>query len=99
MWPLRTNSLSGIYADTSLTELQLRDFGKLESVSMGLQHLASLQHLNIENCRKIEDLPETLLPSLLTLTIWECPDNLKEKISRRGSYWPLVSYIPRMLID
>ncbi|GKE45559.1 NB-ARC domains-containing protein, partial [Tanacetum coccineum] len=79
---------------SSLTTLQLWFFGKLESVSMGLQHLTSLQHLRIQNCRKIQDLPETLLPSLLTLTIYECPDNLKEKISRRGSYWPLVSYIP-----
>ncbi|GKF97503.1 NB-ARC domains-containing protein, partial [Tanacetum coccineum] len=76
--------------------LQLWEFGKLESVSMGLQHLTSLQHLRIQNCGKIEDLPETLLPSLLTLTISGCPDNLKEKISRRGSYWPLVSYIPYM---
>ncbi|GKE81354.1 NB-ARC domains-containing protein [Tanacetum coccineum] len=83
---------------SSLTTLQLWEFGKLESVSMGLQHLTSLQHLRIQNCGKIEDLPETLLPSLLTLTISGCPDNLKEKISRRGSYWPLVSYIPRMLI-
>ncbi|GKF36142.1 NB-ARC domains-containing protein, partial [Tanacetum coccineum] len=62
---------------SSLTTLHLRDFGKLESVSMGLQHLTSLQHLYIQNCRKIEDLPEKLLPSLLTLKIWDCPDNLK----------------------
>ncbi|GKF69410.1 NB-ARC domains-containing protein [Tanacetum coccineum] len=84
---------------SSLTTLQLWEFGKLESVSMGLQHLTSLQHLDIVDCRKIQDLPETLLPSLLTLQIWRCPDNLKEKISRRGSYWPLVSYIPSMYID
>ncbi|GKE58065.1 NB-ARC domains-containing protein, partial [Tanacetum coccineum] len=68
---------------SSLTKLQLWEFGKLESVSMGLQHLTSLQHLRIQNCRNIQDLPETLLPSLLTLKIRECPDNLKEKISRR----------------
>ncbi|GJY24157.1 NB-ARC domains-containing protein [Tanacetum coccineum] len=65
---------------SSLTKLHLWYFEKLESVSMGLQHLTSLQHLRIWNCRKIEDLPETLLPSLLTLNIWGCPDNLKEKI-------------------
>ncbi|GKA41763.1 NB-ARC domains-containing protein [Tanacetum coccineum] len=50
---------------SSLTTLQLWSFGRLESVSMGLQHLTSLQHLYIGNCPKIEDLPETLLPSLL----------------------------------
>ncbi|GJX55684.1 NB-ARC domains-containing protein [Tanacetum coccineum] len=54
---------------SSLTKLELWYFGKLESVSMGLQHLTSLQHLVIQNCRKIEDLPEKLLPSLLTLSI------------------------------
>ncbi|PWA47253.1 NB-ARC domains-containing protein [Artemisia annua] len=79
---------------SSLTTLCLIDFKKLESVSVGLQHLTSLQRLWIENCRKIKDLPEELLPSLLRLTIWQCPDELKEKTSRRGSYWPHISYIP-----
>ncbi|GKF84747.1 hypothetical protein Tco_0249645, partial [Tanacetum coccineum] len=36
---------------SSLTELVLLYFGKLESVSMGLQHLTSLQHLYIGFCR------------------------------------------------
>ncbi|GKB82627.1 NB-ARC domains-containing protein [Tanacetum coccineum] len=39
---------------SSLTELHLCFFGKLESVSMGLQHLTSLQHLYIQICRKIQ---------------------------------------------
>ncbi|GJX57396.1 NB-ARC domains-containing protein [Tanacetum coccineum] len=84
---------------SSLTKLGLWGFEKFESVSVGLQHLTSLQHLDIRYCRKIQGLPEKLLPSLLNLTIWECPDNLKEKLSRRGSYWPLVSYIPFMYIN
>ncbi|PWA37106.1 NBS-LRR resistance-like protein [Artemisia annua] len=81
---------------SSLTNLNLWEFKKLESVSKGLQHLTSLQHLHISNCPKMKDLPETLLPSLLSLEIWECPDEMKEKTSRRGSYWPLISYIPRV---
>ncbi|XP_023740358.1 putative disease resistance RPP13-like protein 1 [Lactuca sativa] len=78
---------------SSLTSLYIEEFEKVESVSKGLQHLTSLQHLLIRNCPKTRDLPEMLLHSLLTLTIDGCP-NLKERSSKRGSYWPLVSRIP-----
>ncbi|PWA90123.1 NB-ARC domains-containing protein [Artemisia annua] len=82
---------------SSLTKLILYKFEKLESVSKGLQHLTSLQHLVIDDCPKIQDLPEELLPSLLSLQIWHFPDEqLEEKTSRRGSYWPLISYIPHV---
>ncbi|PWA44588.1 NBS-LRR resistance-like protein [Artemisia annua] len=79
---------------SSLTTLWLEDFEKLETVSMGLQHLTSLQQLIIDDCPEIQDLPEELLPSLLSLGIGGCRDELKEKTSRRGSYWPRISYIP-----
>ncbi|KAJ0483826.1 putative leucine-rich repeat domain superfamily [Helianthus annuus] len=49
-------------------------FDKLESLSMGLQHLTSLQHLYISNCPKLKHLPKQLLPSLLSLHIVGCPD-------------------------
>ncbi|CAH1412451.1 unnamed protein product [Lactuca virosa] len=78
---------------SSLTSLEIHEFEKVESASMGLQHLTSLQHLHIYDCPKIIDLPEMLLPSLLSLIIRGCP-NLKERIIKRGSYWPLVSCIP-----
>ncbi|GKA41762.1 NB-ARC domains-containing protein [Tanacetum coccineum] len=52
---------------SSLNKLELWYFEKLESVSMGIQHLTSLQQLEICNCPKIQDLPEKLLPSLLTM--------------------------------
>ncbi|KAI7747899.1 hypothetical protein M8C21_002492 [Ambrosia artemisiifolia] len=67
---------------SSLTRLCIEEFDKLESLSMGLQHLISLQHLYIEKCPKIIYLPETVLPSLLSLRIYECP-NLKERCNGR----------------
>ncbi|KAD6452973.1 hypothetical protein E3N88_07678 [Mikania micrantha] len=100
---------------SSLTSLRLVDFEKLESFSMGLQHLQilyfancpnlhklshpqhltnSLQHLYFYKCPNMKDLPEQLLSSLLSLRIqYNCP-NLKERCSKGGSYWPLISHIP-----
>ncbi|KAI3703222.1 hypothetical protein L1987_73142 [Smallanthus sonchifolius] len=63
---------------SSLTTLSIEECDNLESLSMGLQHLESLQHLVIWFCPKMKHLPETLLPSLLRLEILECP-KLKER--------------------
>ncbi|KAJ0483662.1 putative P-loop containing nucleoside triphosphate hydrolase, leucine-rich repeat domain superfamily [Helianthus annuus] len=79
---------------SSLTSLEINKLDNMESLSRGLQHLTSLQHLYIDNCPKVNDLPETLLPSLLSLIIDECP-KLKERCEGRGShYWPRISHIP-----
>lgn len=80
---------------SSLISLAIQDFEKLESLSMGLQHLTSLQLLFVCKCPKMMHLPETLLASLLCLDIFECP-YLEERCSRRGSYWRLISHIPQV---
>ncbi|KAM0006284.1 putative virus X resistance protein-like, coiled-coil [Helianthus debilis subsp. tardiflorus] len=128
---------------SSLTSLTIYGFEKLESVSMGLQHLTSLQrlefcgcpnlkkvsdlqhltslqhlsffycpnlkelshpqphtslqHLSFHYCPNMMDLPEMILPSLLSLQICLCP-KLKERWSKSGSHWPLVSHIPCIYI-
>ncbi|XP_071728860.1 putative disease resistance RPP13-like protein 1 [Rutidosis leptorrhynchoides] len=90
---------------SSLTSLDIRFLEELETISKGLQHLTSLQHLQILCCPKLKDLPQ-MLPSLLSLAITDCP-KLKERCSksksRRGSYnynyWPLISHIPKIDID
>ncbi|KAJ0850950.1 putative virus X resistance protein-like, coiled-coil [Helianthus annuus] len=105
---------------SSLTSLTIYGFEKLESVSMGLQHLTSLQRLEFCGCPNLKkvsdlqhltslqhlyfiicpnmmDLPEMILPSLLSLQICLCP-KLKERWSKSGSHWPLVSHIPCIYI-
>ncbi|KAF5775418.1 putative P-loop containing nucleoside triphosphate hydrolase, leucine-rich repeat domain superfamily [Helianthus annuus] len=105
---------------SSLTSLQIHGFERLESFSVGLQHLqslsfdfcpnlkkvsshpqhlTSLHHLSFLYCPKMMDLPEMLLPSLLSLNIYfGCPV-LKERCSKNGSYWPQVSHIPCIYIS
>ncbi|KAD6453267.1 hypothetical protein E3N88_07972 [Mikania micrantha] len=57
----------------------------------------SLQHLTFNNCPNMKDLPEQLLPFLLSLNIFHNP-GLKETYIKGGSYWPLISHIPRIEI-
>ncbi|MFS7925180.1 putative leucine-rich repeat domain superfamily [Helianthus anomalus] len=81
---------------SSLTHLWIDNFERLESLSMGLQYLTSLQHLTIWNCPKLKHLPKQLLPSLLSLGIRNCP-KLRKRCEGRGShYYPLISHIPKI---
>ncbi|GKD97671.1 NB-ARC domains-containing protein, partial [Tanacetum coccineum] len=43
-----------LHLPSSLTRLQINSFEKLETVSEGLQHLTSLQHLDIKWCPKMK---------------------------------------------
>ncbi|GKG08328.1 NB-ARC domains-containing protein, partial [Tanacetum coccineum] len=92
------SQLSHLHLPSSLTRLEINSFEKLETVSEGLQHLTSLQHLLIIGCPKMKVLPETLLPSLFSLEIRRCPI-LEERCSKRGGpYWPQISHIPNIYI-
>ncbi|KAJ9556760.1 hypothetical protein OSB04_011374 [Centaurea solstitialis] len=82
---------------SSLTLLFIGYFNKLESLSMGLEHLASLQSLHIYQCPKMKDLPETLFVSLLRLVIFQCP-YLEERCGRKGFYRHLTSHVPEIQI-
>ncbi|KAD6453178.1 hypothetical protein E3N88_07883 [Mikania micrantha] len=80
---------------SSLKKLDIRGFEKLESLSVGLQHLTSLRHLRIWKCPKLKHLPKPILPSLLKLVVSECPI-----LTKRGShYWPFISHIPGIYVE
>ncbi|XP_076909414.1 uncharacterized protein LOC143566663 [Bidens hawaiensis] len=84
---------------SSLSSLQISGFKKLKSLSVGLRHLISLQHLSLNDCPNIRDLPEFLLPALLRLNIDDCP-RLEGRCRRRGSsYWSRISHIPCIRIN
>ncbi|KAI7753433.1 hypothetical protein M8C21_015566 [Ambrosia artemisiifolia] len=57
----------------SLIKLRIVNFEKLESLSIGLQHLTSLQQLHIYYCPKMKHLPKHLT-SLNRLRIVNCPE-------------------------
>ncbi|KAK9069121.1 hypothetical protein SSX86_013237 [Deinandra increscens subsp. villosa] len=89
-----SSSSSSFLLPSFLTYLYINGFMELESVSEGLQHLKCLKELEVYSCPKLRDLPETLLPSLSSLSIDSCR-KLREKCDRRkGKYWPIISQIP-----
>ncbi|KAD3336370.1 hypothetical protein E3N88_31889 [Mikania micrantha] len=97
-----SSSSSYFLLPSSLISLSLNNFNELESLLKGLQHLMCLQHLEIMECPKLRDLPETLLPSLLRLTVYfECSQELRKKCSKskNGKYWPIISQIPHLRLD
>lgn len=63
-------------ASSSLTFIELGDCPKLVSFPQGGLHAPNLKEFDIQDCKKLRSLPEhmnTLLPSLQSLSIWNCP--------------------------
>ena len=90
--PLLSNSLVSIYI-YNLFDVKCLD-GKW------LQHLSSLENLEITYCRKLESLPEERLPSSLSvLTIKKCPLLEASCKSNGGKEWPKISHIACLIIN
>jgi len=64
-----------------------------------LQHLTTLESLEISDCRRLESLPEEGLPSsLLVLTIKQCLLLQASCQSNGGKEWPKIAHIPCIII-
>ncbi|KAK7400988.1 hypothetical protein VNO78_12297 [Psophocarpus tetragonolobus] len=60
-----------------------------------LQHLSSLTQLRIENCERLESLPEDQLPSSLeVLKIYKCPLLEARYEDQKGRHWSKIAHIP-----
>ncbi|KAM7493503.1 hypothetical protein LguiB_028112 [Lonicera macranthoides] len=89
----------GIKLPTSLTTLYINGLQSIESLSMGLENLTSLQELRIWECPKLQSLPDKLLPTLSCLVFRDCP-LLKERcLKEKRDYWPKISHIPYVEIN
>ncbi|KAL5537588.1 hypothetical protein UlMin_044120 [Ulmus minor] len=85
----------------TLTSLEIRHLSSLESLNnSGLGALISLKQLTINNCSKLNALPEEGLPtSIKKLSIRKCP-LLEEKCEReKGEYWTKIAHIPSIIIN
>ncbi|XP_028755809.1 putative disease resistance protein At3g14460 [Neltuma alba] len=89
----------GCSLPSTLTTLELNSFGNLETLNCtGLQHLTSLQCLNIKSCPKLEKMLGEKLPvSLKKLHIQDCLlleekyRNKDEQLLRQISHIPLIN--------
>ncbi|CAK7330952.1 unnamed protein product [Dovyalis caffra] len=80
---------------TTLTSVWIGRLPNLESLSMQLQSLASLEELEIVDCRKLKSLPKECLPRALgRFSIRDCPLLTWRCSKEKGLYWPLISHIP-----
>ena len=89
------------FLPSTLTFLSIKRFPNLKLLdSKGLQHLISLETLEIERCEKLKYLPKQGLPSSLShLYINDCP-TLKKRCRRdKGKEWPNISHIPCIAFD
>ncbi|CAK9170540.1 unnamed protein product [Ilex paraguariensis] len=85
LYSLKRFEMTGVYPEllsfpgkcvfpAALTFLRIGKITNLNSLSMGLQNLTSLKHLEIYNCPNLRSLPnERTLATLSSLTIRDCP--------------------------
>ncbi|XP_058721750.1 putative disease resistance RPP13-like protein 1 [Vicia villosa] len=94
------NTLMGPLLPTSLVKLCICGLNDTSIDEKWLQHLTSLQNLEIINAPKLKLLPKKGFPSSLSiLSVTRCP--LLEAILRNkwGKEWRKIAHIPSIIID
>jgi len=94
------NTLMVPLLPASLVTLCISGLDNTSIDGMWLQHLTSLQNLEIVNAPKLKSLPKQGLPSWLSvLNMTRCP-LLKAKMRRkRGKEWRKIAHILSIIID
>ena len=84
----------------SLRYLWFYDLPNLATLPEGIQHLTSLQSLEIGRCPSLLAIPEWIcnLTSLQKLEIWECPILSKRCGREAGEDWSKIAHIPHLNI-
>ncbi|XVE74185.1 hypothetical protein DITRI_Ditri11bG0178700 [Diplodiscus trichospermus] len=84
----------------TLVSVYIARLHNLESLSMGLQNLSSLEELELVECPKLRCLPREGLPATLgRLFIRNCSLLEKQCSREKGEYWPLIAHIPCVDIE
>nr|XP_027075629.1 putative disease resistance protein RGA3 [Coffea arabica] len=84
---------------TTITSLNLQNFGAIEALPDWLGNLASLEELILFWCQKLEYLPSVDAMERLKLRLLEirfCPLLTKRCTPESGSEWPKISNIPKL---
>ncbi|KAG6778143.1 hypothetical protein POTOM_017995 [Populus tomentosa] len=90
----------GLLLPTSLTFLEISNLENLKSISRGLQHLTSLEKLDISECPILQFFPREGFPLSLGRLWIDGSPLLKERcLKERGDYWPIIAHIPQVIFS
>ncbi|XP_050882273.1 putative disease resistance protein At3g14460 isoform X1 [Lathyrus oleraceus] len=94
------NTLMGPLLPTSLVTLCICGLNDTSIDEKWLQHLTSLQNLEIINAPKLKSLPKKGFPSSLSvLSVTRCPLLEASLRKKRGKEWRKIAHIPSIIID
>ncbi|XP_058721787.1 putative disease resistance protein At3g14460 isoform X1 [Vicia villosa] len=94
------NMLMGPLLPTSLVKLCICGLDDTSIDEKWLQHLTSLQNLEIINAPKLKSLPKKGFPSSLSvLSVTRCPLLEASLLKKRGKEWRKIAHIPSIVIN